>query len=66
MKFVILKALNTASLVKSPCGNISNKQTQTPKAHQRLISSDERLFKTLIISGRFQNGRIIAAINDIL
>jgi len=66
IKFDIVKALNTISLLVKPFGTINKRQVHTPKAHKRLISAEDLLLTIRIIRGIFQKGSIIAAKNAIL
>ena len=65
MRLVILKTRQTGSTDRKASGAISKKQTQTPNAQYRLMSLEDFLFMTRIISGMFHNGNIIAAMSAI-
>jgi len=60
----MLNTLHSISTDTKLDGAITKRHAQTPAAQNMLISSDERLFITLNINGRFQKGSTTAAINE--
>ena len=65
IKFEILKTRQTKSVEVKPDGAMRTKQTHTPIAQDKLISSEDFLRIMRTIKGMFQSGSTIAATNAI-